>query len=143
MNVEMLAYFLFGIIVIIAALSLCLFGWLVLNSYLKWSAANRRANELLRTVLTRQQYRHLVQYGYLDIPSTRDPGCVYRVPRAQGLVGVIEQGRRKASLCLKPLEMVPDADIVVIHKLMIEADEETYLQTANRFTPKYIGDWDD
>ena len=105
--------------------------------------ANRRANELLRSVLTREQYRHLMRRGYLDIPSPRDPGCIYRVPRSQGLVGVIEHGRRKASLCLQPLEWVPDADIVVMHKLMIEADEETYLQTANKLTPIWSGDWDD
>jgi hypothetical protein len=36
---------------------------------------------------------------------------------------------------------VPDADIVVMHKLMIEADEETYLQTANRLAPVCIDDW--
>ena len=76
-----------------------------------------------------------MRHGYLDIPSPRYPGCIYRVPQAQGLVGVIEQGRRKASLCLQPLEWVPDADIVVMHKLMIEADEETYLQTANKLAP--------
>ena len=138
----MLAYFCL-VIVIIAALCLGLLGWLVLDSYLKWSAANRRANELLRSVLTRQQYRHLMRHGYLDIPSPRDPGCIYRVPRSQGLVGVIEQGRRRASLCLQPVEWVPDADMVVMHKLMIEADEETYLQTANKLTPIWNGDWDD
>ena len=131
----MLAYFLLGIIGIIAALCLGLLGWLVYDRCLKWSEANRRAYELLRSVLTREQYRHLMRHGYLDIPSPRDPGCIYRVPQAHGLVGVIEQGRRKASLCLQPLEWVPDADIVVIHKLMIEADEETYLQTANKLTP--------
>jgi hypothetical protein len=135
MNVEMLAYFLLGIIGIIAALCLGLLGWLAYDRYLKWSEANRRANELLRSVLTREQYRQLMRRGYLDIKSPRDPECFYRVPHAAGLVGVIEQGRRKASLCLQPLEMVPDADIVVMHKLMIEADEETYLQTANKLTP--------
>jgi hypothetical protein len=133
--VEMLSYFLIGVIVIIVALSLGLLGWLLLDYYLKWSKANRRANELLRSVLTREQYRHLVRHGYLDIPSPRDPGCVYRVPRSQGLVGVIERGKRKASLCLQSVEWVPDADVVVMHKLMIEADEETYLQTANKLAP--------
>ncbi len=130
----MLAYFLLGIIGIIAALCLGLLGWLVYDRYLKWLEANRRANELLRSVLTREQYRQLIKRGYLDIPSPRDPECIYRVPQAQGLVGVIERGRRKMSLCLQPLEMVPDADMVVMHKLMIEADEETYLQTANKLT---------
>jgi hypothetical protein len=56
---------------------------------------------------------------------------------------VIEQERCKASLCLQPLEWVPDADMVVMHKLMIEADEETYLQTANKLIPIWSGDWDD
>jgi hypothetical protein len=51
---------------------------------------------------------------------------------------VIEQGRQTASLCLQPLEKVPDADQVVMHKLMIEADEETYLQTANTLATNYI-----
>jgi hypothetical protein len=129
MNREMLVYALLGIFVV---LSIVVLGRLALDRYLKWSEANQRANELLHSVLTREQYRQLTRNGYLDIPSTRDPGCVYRVPQSQGLVGVIEQGRRKMSLCLQPLEWVPDADMVVMHKLMIEADEETYLQTANK-----------
>jgi hypothetical protein len=143
MNLEMLYYFLLGIIWIIVALCVGRLGWFVYVRYHKWLEANRRANELLRSVLTREQYRQLVRHCYVDIKSPRDPECIYRVPRYPGLVGMIEQGRRKADLCLGPLEWVPDADIVVTHKLMIEADEETYLQTANRFTPKYIGDWDD
>jgi hypothetical protein len=35
-------------------------------------------------------------------------------------------------LCLQPLVWVPDPDLVAIHKLMIQANEEVYLQTANR-----------
>ncbi len=138
MNVEMFVYVLLEIVVV---LCFVLFWRLSRDSNLKWSEANRRANELLRSVLTSEQYDQLTRNGYLDIPSPRDPGCTYRVPRAQGLVRVIEQGRHKANLCLQPLEAVPDADIVVIHKLMIEADEETYLQTANTFTPMDSGTW--
>ena len=83
MNVEMLAYIVLGII---AALGLGLLGWLAYDRYLEWSEANRRANELLRSVLTRKQYRQLMRWGYLDIPSPRDPECIYRVPQAHGLV---------------------------------------------------------
>jgi len=140
MNVETLAYILGGIIVTI---SLVLLGRFIVESCLKWSGARRRAGELLRTVFTREQYRQLIKRGYVDIPSPRDPQCFYRVPQAPGLVGVIEKGRRKASLCLQPLEWVPDADIVVIHKLMIEADEETYLQKANIIVPTSSDSWKD
>jgi hypothetical protein len=35
-------------------------------------------------------------------------------------------------LCLQPLVSVPDDDLVVTHKLMIQANELVYLLTANR-----------
>jgi hypothetical protein len=137
MNVETLAYIVGEIILII---SLFLLGRFIVDRYLRWSEANRRAGELLRAVLTHEQYGQLIQQGYVDIPSPRDARRIYRVPRAPGLVGVIEEERRKASLCLQPFKWVPDADIVVIHKLMIEADEEAYLQKANIIVPIYSND---
>jgi hypothetical protein len=62
-------------------------GLLIVDSYLKWSAANRRAGELLRSVLTREQYLQLTRRGYVDIPSLRDQERIYRVPQASGFVG--------------------------------------------------------
>ena len=121
-----------GIIVTVAFIVL---GWQVVGSYREWFSAKRQAGELLRAVLTPEQYCQLMRLSYIDIPSPRDQERIYRVPRGPGLVRVIEKERPTMSLCLKPLEKVPDADIVVMHKLMIEADEETYLQTANRFAP--------
>jgi hypothetical protein len=138
MNVELLVYVLLEIVVVLGSLLL----WrLTRDSNLMRSESNRRANELLRSVLTREQYDQLTRKGYLDFKSPRDPGCIYRVPRRQGLVKVIEQGRHKANLCLQPREAVPDDDIVVMHKLMIEADEEAYLQTANTFAPTNSDTW--
>ena len=99
------------------------------------SRADRRARQLLRAVLTHEQYRQLFRRGYIDIPSPSAPQRVYRVPNAPGRVHVIENKKLQASLCLQTIECVPDADFVVIHKLMIEADEETYLQKANRIVP--------
>ena len=138
MNVELLVYALLEIVVVLCFL---LFWRITRDSNLMRSEANRRANELLRSVLTREQYDQLTRKGYLDIKSPRYPECMYRVPRRQGLVKVIEQGSHKANLCLQPLEAVPDDDIVAMHKLMIEADEETYLQTANTFAPTNSDTW--
>ncbi|HEY6405911.1 MAG TPA: hypothetical protein VIY29_00435 [Ktedonobacteraceae bacterium] len=123
---------------IILTIAFCVLVWQVLDSYRKASDARRRAGELLRAVLTPEQYNQLMRRGYIDILSPRDQERTYRVPRGPGLVRVIDNGRQTASLCLQPLERVPDADIVVMHKLMIEADEETYLQKANRFAPLCI-----
>ena len=136
---ELLFYMLLEIVVVFCFVFL--FWRLSRDSNLMRSEADRRANELLRSVLNSEQYHQLTRKGYLDIKSPRDPGCMYRVPRRQGQVKVIEQGRHKANLCLQPREAVPDDDIVVIHKLMIEADEESYLQTANTFAPTNSDTW--
>ena len=120
---------------IIVTIAFCVLGWQVVDSYRAWFSAKRRAGELLLAVLPPEQYRQIMRHGYIDIPSPRDQERTYRVPQGPGRVRVIEKGRETASLCLQPLERVPDADTVVIHKLMIEADEETYLQKANRLAP--------
>ena len=119
---------------IVIALAISPMVWLILQPYLKgWSRAERRATDLLRDILTPEQFRQLLWRGYLEIPSPTEPRRVYRVPRSKGYVQVIENGRAVMRLCLQPVECLPDADVVVLHKLMIEANEETYLQKANKY----------
>lgn len=108
--------------------------WLIVQPYLKgWSRAERRARNLLRDILTPEQVRQLLWHGYLEVPSPTEPRRIYRVPRAKGYVQVVENGRAIMRLCLQPVEYLPDADVVVLHKLMIEANEELYLQKANKY----------
>jgi hypothetical protein len=119
---------------IVVALAISPMIWLLLQPYMKsWSRAERRAAGLLRDMLTPEQCRQLVWRGYLEVPSPTEPLRVYRVPRTKGYVQVIENGRAVMRLCLQPIECLPDADLVVLHKLMIEANEETYLQKANKY----------
>lgn len=119
-------------IVIVLAISPMV--WLILQPYFKgWSRAERRATDLLRDTLTPEQFHQLTWRGYLEIPSPTAPQRIYRVPRTKGYVQVIENGRAIMRLCLQPVEYLPDADVVVLHKLMIEANEETYLQKANKY----------
>jgi hypothetical protein len=119
---------------IVIALAISPIVWLLFQPYFKgWSRAERRATDLLHDILTPEQLRQLLWRGYLEIPSPNEPQRVYRVPRSKGYVQVIENGRAIMRLCLQPIEYLPDADIVVLHKLMIEANEETYLQKANKY----------
>ncbi len=119
---------------IVIALAISPIIWLILQPYLKgWSRAERRASDLLRDILTPEQLRQLLWRGYLEIPSPTEPQRVYRVPKSKGYVQVIDNGRATMRLCLQPVECLPDADIVVLHKLMIEANEENYLQKANKY----------
>ena len=112
-------------------------GELIAHSSSGRPEAKRRAGELLRAVLTPDQYGHLMQRGHIDIASPSDPERIYRVPKGSGRVQVREKGKLTMWLCLQPLERVPEADLLVMHKLMIEADEETYLRKANRFSPTF------
>jgi len=118
----------------VIALAIAPMLWLIFQPYLKgWSRAERRAADLLRDILTPEQVRRLLWYGYLEVPSPTEPQRVYRVPRTKGYVQVVENGRAIMRLCLQPVECLPDADVVVLHKLMIEANEELYLQKANKY----------
>lgn len=119
----------------VIALAITPIIWLFFMPYLKgWSRAERRAAGLLRDMLTPEQLRQLLWRGYLEIPSPTEPRRTYRVPRSKGYVQVLENGRAIMRLCLQPAEYLPDADVVILHKLMIEANEETYLEKANKYT---------
>jgi hypothetical protein len=119
---------------IIIALAISPLVWLLVQPYLKgWSRAERRAADLLRDTLSPEQCHQLIWQGYLEIPSPTSPYRVYRVPKSKGYVQVIENGRAVMRLCLQPVECLPDADVVVLHKLMIEANEDVYLQKANKY----------
>jgi hypothetical protein len=119
---------------IVIALVISPMIWLIFQPYFKGLLrAERRAADLLRAVLTPEQIRQLAWSGYLEIQSSTEPQRVYRVPLAKGYVQVVENGRTVMRLCVQPVEYLPDADVVALHKLMIEADEENYLLRANKY----------
>ena len=120
-----------GVPLLLVALALTL----VVMVAVCWRAimAERRAATLLRDVLTDAEYEGLVNRGYLEIASPSMWQRVYRVPRAGGRVRVYEQERLICELCLRPTRLLPPSDVLLLHKLMIEGDEATYLVTANHF----------
>jgi hypothetical protein len=118
-------------VVIIALLTMPLIG-----SMRRWlpgrRAAERRAEALLRHLLTREEFTNLCLHGYLEVRSPSHPERAYRVPRSRGTIDVYEGNRYHSTLCIAPVGSLPDDDIVAAHKLMILADEQRYLATANR-----------
>ena len=101
-------------------------------------SAESRAKVLLREMLSENQYQQLIKFGYLEIPSPTFNNRIYRIPGSGGLVKVFERGCAVMELCLQPAEPLPDGDVIVMHKLMIEANEQEYLQKANHFAPGII-----
>ncbi len=94
--------------------------------------AESRALALLGEVLSPNEREQLESRGYLEISSPSVPCRVYRVPNRREMVWVYERDRAIMRLCLEPVQPLPDAEMVLIHKLMIEGNEE-YLRLANRF----------
>jgi len=101
-------------------------------------SAEGRAKALLREMLSDSQYQQLLKFGYLEVTSPSIDNRVYRIPGSGGLVKVYERGCAVMELCLQPAEPLPDSDVVVMHKLMIEGNEQEYLQKANHFAPGII-----
>jgi len=97
--------------------------------------AERRAQLLISQMLDRQQQEQLTALGFLELRSQLIQGRSYRIPRRRGQVQVYEEGRHAGSLCIQPTRWVPDADLILMHKLMIEGNQAEYLRTANFFKP--------
>jgi hypothetical protein len=95
--------------------------------------AEERACALLRQQLGEEDFALLLRRGYLEIPSPSLPDRLYRIPYTQGMVEVIEDGLATMRLCIVPTRWIPDCDLVLMHKLLIEGDEVRYLRVANRF----------
>lgn len=97
------------------------------------------AEMLLRDSVTIQQYQHILNLGYLEISSRLYPNRYYRIPRERRRVQVYEvldtpsgrQHQKLGELCVIACEPMPDADLVLTHKWLLEADEQKYLNTAN------------
>ena len=104
-----------------------------------WRAAQERAEALLQVVLSAEEYRQLERRGYLEVQSPSRPNRMYRIPRHQGQVKVYEAGVPMMALCVQSIEPIPDGDAVLMHKLMIEGNEDEYLRVANRFEPTLYG----
>ncbi len=104
----------------------------VVDSVASQYRAEQTARQLLKATLRPVEYEELQQRGFLEVPSPSRPGRVYRIPYGPGRVAVYDDGRFSMSLCVQPTKWLPTADVVLLHKLHIEANESDYLRTANQ-----------
>jgi hypothetical protein len=129
---------------ILAGLILGLILWILWREGLLPILAQRaaqRAEQLLREHLTPTEYQQLSESGYIEIPSNLYPGRFYRIfARRQqlrvyvlGEAGSSQPRQRLYNLCVVPFDPVPDGDLVLANKWMIEGDEQNYLSIANHY----------
>jgi len=93
--------------------------------------AEQRAARLLRELLDEREYQQLSQRGYLEVKSPSHQQRIYRIPGHNGRVRVYEDGRALMELCVQPVVSLPHNDVILLHKLMIEGNEQGYLALAN------------
>lgn len=103
-----------------------------MRAYRLHAEAERRAEQMLKELLTETEFQQLLRRGYLQVRSPSFPHRIYLVPERQGPVTVCEHGKPVMRLCVQCVERVPDYDTVAMHKLMIEGNEREYLRVANR-----------
>ncbi|HRW09717.1 MAG TPA: hypothetical protein P5121_31665 [Caldilineaceae bacterium] len=108
--------------------------------------ARARAEALLQASVTPEEYASLEENGYLEVSSRLFANRVYQIPRKRRRVRVYvvdthdaTKRQKLGELCLIACEPVPDADLVLTHKWLLEADEETYLSTANWISGSWYG----
>ncbi len=116
---------------------------LIMIAFAVWSAmllhreirtqliAEQRAKALLDELLTEAERGQLAKTGRLTVHSAEAPSREYLVPRWGGFVDVHEAGTLACRLCVQPTDWLPSADVVLMHKLLIEGDEQGYLRQAN------------
>jgi hypothetical protein len=96
--------------------------------------AQERAEALLRDTLLPDELDQLDQRGYLEVVSRAYPGRSYRIrPGKVPAVMALDHDAPVAYLCLQPIERLPGRESVLVHKLMLEADEDEYWRRANVF----------
>jgi hypothetical protein len=94
--------------------------------------ANRRAQALVRHVLSEDEQTQLRREGFLEVRSQEVSGRTYRIPRRGSPVAVLEPDGHVKYLCLQPETPVAGPELVVVHKLLLEGAEDDYWQKANR-----------
>lgn len=94
-----------------------------------------RAERLLLDVLGEGQFHRLRRTSYLDLPSRKYKGRVYRLD-AMGNLSYRDAGEASfnTTLCIQPVEAVPRDDMVAARYLLVTADEDRLLSIANPIT---------
>jgi hypothetical protein len=98
-----------------------------------------RAERLLFDVLGERQFQRLRKVGYLDLPSQQFPGRLYRLDLV-GNLSYRDAGETgfNTTLCVQPIETVPRDDMVAARYLLVTADEDRLLRTANPITFGFV-----
>lgn len=81
------------------------------------------------------RFRQFQVQGFLDLPSQKKPGRIYRLDTLGNLLyRDAGEASFNTTLCVQAQEAVPRDDLVAMRYLLVTADEDRLLEVANAFT---------
>lgn len=91
-----------------------------------------RAKQLMFELLDSRQKFDYLKHQHFDV--ILDPSTVYRIKKGSaGNVYLLDKdGKKKHKYCIHAKDALPCYDNMVAQKLMLETDEEKFLEIANR-----------
>jgi len=98
-----------------------------------------RADRLLCDILGEGRYHQLRALGYIDLPSRRHVGRVYRLDTL-GNLSYRDPGESSfnTTMCVQPEEAIPRDDQIAMRYLLVTADEERLVRVANPITFGFV-----
>jgi hypothetical protein len=94
------------------------------------AVAAKRAEALLRSVLSPKQLKELDRRGYFHVTVAKRRFRITR-GRSHNIKEVDSRSRILRTLCAHPREQVPDADTMLAQKLWLESKPEDFFKIAN------------
>jgi len=103
-------------------------------SFEEQKAADEKALELLKNVLSPSEMEGLIKNGHVKIPSVQDPDVIYLVKRSpHERIDVYKGDKLKERLCVVFKEPLPSDDILLTKIFMAKYNERDMLEVANHF----------
>jgi hypothetical protein len=97
--------------------------------------AEKVALETLRDMITEQEFRHYLRYGFLTVRGSS--GRAYQIPRDGHHTKIWEHGKMIEEVCVRIKDgKVPLTDNVIAFKVMIETNEEMFKALGNVYKNK-------
>lgn len=93
--------------------------------------AEKTALETLRDMITEQEYRNYLRYGFITVKGKS--GRLYQISRTKSHTIVWENGKVIEEVCIRIKEgtVIPETDNVIAFKVMIETDENLFKSLGN------------
>jgi len=92
--------------------------------------AEKTALETLRDMISEQEFRNYIRYGFLTVKSTS--GLIYQIFRDHPHTKIWEKGKVVEEVCVRlKMDGVPPTDNIIAFKIMIETNEAMFKSLGN------------